>query len=168
MVGLSESSHVTSMLRSRMHRDCSVSPCHRCHHDSCHVNATPVCTSFLTSLCKAKGWPGRTEPRCVRQELSFLFLLKQFSCFFFFWPHHAACGILVPDQESNLCPLHWMSFLLPTPLLLHPGQDLPRGAVGQELPEARLCLKLFRLWCFLVSSSSWVSGPPHLRKACCC
>ena len=25
----------------------------------------------------------------------------------FFWPCHAACGILVPDQGSNLRPLHW-------------------------------------------------------------
>lgn len=81
VVNLSESSHVTSMLRSCMHRDCSVSPCHHCHHDSCHVNTTPVCSSFLTSLCKAKGWSERTEPRCMGQELSFLFLLKQF----FFW-----------------------------------------------------------------------------------
>ena len=146
MVDLSESSHVTSMLRSHMHRDCFVSPCHHCHHDSCHVNTTPVCASFLASLCKAKGWPERTEPRYMGQELSVLFLLKQFFFFFFFFlPHHVACGILVPDQGSNPCPLHWMSFLLPTPLLLHLGQDLPRGAVGQELPEARLCLKLSHL-----------------------
>ena len=30
-----------------------------------------------------------------------------FFLFFFFWPGYAACSILVPQPESNLCPLHW-------------------------------------------------------------
>ena len=25
--------------------------------------------------------------------------------FFFFWPYHATCGMLVPDQGLNPCPL---------------------------------------------------------------
>ena len=29
------------------------------------------------------------------------------SNFFFFWPHPAACRILVPNQRQNLCLLHW-------------------------------------------------------------
>ena len=130
--------------------------------------STPLRSALPFSLPCARQKAGQREQNLVYmgQELSVLFLLKQY--FFFFLPHHVACGILVPDQGSNPCPLHWMSFLLPTPLLLHLGQDLPRGAVGQELPEARLCLKLSHLWCFLVSPSSWVSGPPQLRKACCC
>ena len=43
--------------------------------------------------------------------------------FFFFWPCHETCKILVPDQGSNLCPLQWKRRVLPLdhqeiPLLL--------------------------------------------------
>ena len=32
--------------------------------------------------------------------------------FFFFGPHRTACGILVPHQGSNTCPLQWKSGVL--------------------------------------------------------
>lgn len=72
MVCLSESSRVTSMLKSCMHKDSCMSPCPHCHRDSCHVSATPVHASLLPPLCKAKGWPERKEPRCKGSELPLL------------------------------------------------------------------------------------------------
>lgn len=33
--------------------------------------------------------------------------LEYCECFFFFWPHHKAYGILIPNQRSNFCPLPW-------------------------------------------------------------
>lgn len=110
------SSHVTSMFQSCMSRDCCMSPSHR-HHDHCHVTATLAHTSFLPPLCKAKGWPERTEPCCKGQGLSFA------------------------------------SWALPTPLLLHLDQALPRGAVRQAEPPAPLP----------GAPCSWTSGPSQLR-----
>lgn len=66
-----ESSRVTSTLKSHMSRDCRMSPSHH-HHDSCHVTAALTHTSFLPPLCKAKGWPESTGPRCKGQGLSFI------------------------------------------------------------------------------------------------
>ena len=37
-----------------------------------------------------------------------------FSFFFFLWPHHTACGILVPDQGLNLSPQQWKCCVLTT------------------------------------------------------
>ena len=34
--------------------------------------------------------------------------------FFFFWPHHTACGILFPKQGSNTGPMHWKYGVLTT------------------------------------------------------
>ena len=39
--------------------------------------------------------------------------LKDFF-FFFFWPCSTACGILVPNQGSNPCPLQWKPRVLTT------------------------------------------------------
>ena len=34
--------------------------------------------------------------------------------FFFFWPHHTTFGILVPNQGSSPCLLHWKNEVLTT------------------------------------------------------
>ena len=38
----------------------------------------------------------------------------QYSIIFILWQHYLACGILVPDQGSNLCPLQWKHGVLIT------------------------------------------------------
>ena len=41
--------------------------------------------------------------------ISVIYFILEFILIYFliFWPHHMACGSLVPNQGSNLCPLHW-------------------------------------------------------------
>ena len=50
---------------------------------------------------------------CLLETWEFL-LLVCVDFFFFFWLHHAACRILVPDQGSNSCPLQWKLGVLTT------------------------------------------------------
>lgn len=59
------------------------------------------------------------------------------------------------QREKSLAAraLSFLSWALPTPQFLHLGQALPRGAVGHELPEARLSPQPAHLQCFLVSPS---------------
>ena len=41
----------------------------------------------------------------------------------FFLPHCTACGILVPDQGSNICPLQWKPGVLTTRPLAKSEKD---------------------------------------------
>lgn len=65
-----------------------------------------------------------------------------FLYFFFFWPHCLACGIIVPDQGSNLGPQeavraqssnHWTTWEFPDMVLYKDVQrkhtDLNRGII---------------------------------------
>ena len=55
--------------------------------------------------------------------LSVFFLEFILMYFLIFWPHHMACESLVPNQGSNLCPLHWKCRVLTTGL---PGKSLQK------------------------------------------
>ena len=46
--------------------------------------------------------------KTIISQPGYLFLI------FILWQHYLACGILVPDQGSNLCPLHWKHGVLIT------------------------------------------------------
>ena len=55
-------------------------------------------------LNKHQPFSGRTDS----------FLQSRHRLFFFFWPCHTPCWILVPHQGSNYRPLHWQPRVLTT------------------------------------------------------
>ena len=65
-----------------------------------------VCWKFLSGMYIVKCffsiyWDDHVPPH-------FLIWWITWAVFWGFWPHHAACGILL-DQGSNPCPLHWQA-----------------------------------------------------------
>ena len=86
------------------------------------------------------------KPRKTLWFFLFYFAPFAFTFFFFFWLHSVACGILVPDQGWNPCPLHWKWGVLTTeqpgkPIFTSLSKPLisPFGSISKIYP---LCLTL--------------------------